>query len=183
MSMMNGISNKILIVLAILIRYSSTMSSMENGTSNGMMFIGNDLQCLAQMPVGDLMKIRKAIRMMHAVSDYDAHHLPHLNALKIDNQNRNQTDSLLRELPDVADTHAAFRYFSRYSNSTNSPMAQRFMMTNQMHNDARNNQLMYIFNAIQTNFYRKLNALTFSLSLSLSPFSLTFVCITLVRVV
>ncbi|XP_031635792.1 uncharacterized protein LOC116348801 [Contarinia nasturtii] len=140
MRMMNGISNKILIVLAILIRYTSTVSTMENGTDDGMMFVSNDLQCLAQMPVGDLMKIRKAIRMMHAVSEYDAHRLPHLTA--IDNQNQNQTDSLLRELPE-ADTRNAFQYFSRYPNSTNLPMAQRFMMTSPMHKNPPNKQLMH----------------------------------------
>lgn len=154
MNTMNGISNKILIVLVILIRCSLSTSAVENGTydnsneydylnGNGMMYTSNDLQCLAEMPVGDLMKIRKAIRMMHAVSDYDAHQTSsHLAAApKIDNQNQtqsqNQSNGLLRELP-VAEKRTAFQYFT---STTKSPLAEPFMMTNQMHNAWRNNQL------------------------------------------
>lgn len=143
--MMNRISNKFLIVLAILVRCTLTLpSALENGTynDNGIMYISNDLQCLAQMPVGELMKIRKAIRMMHAVSDnFDAHQTSNLKALKIDNQNHNQSDSLLRELP-MAETRNVFQYFSRFTTSTTkSPLAEPFMMTNQMHNAWQNNQL------------------------------------------
>lgn len=142
--MMNVISNKVLIVLAILIRCILTLpSALENGTyDNGIMYISNDMQCLAQMPVGELMKIQKAIRMMHAVSnDFDTHQTSNLTALKIDNQNHNQSDSLLRELP-TAETRNVFQYFSRFKTSTTkSPLAEPFMMTNQMHNAWRNNQL------------------------------------------
>lgn len=149
MSAMNGISNKTLIVLVILFRCSLAASAVENGTydnsneydyynGNGMIYTPNDLQCLAQMPVGDLMKIRKAIRMMHAVSDYDAHQTSsHLAAaLKIDNQHQNQSNSLLRELP-AAETRTVFKYFTP---TTKSPLAEPFMMTNH-HNAWRNNQL------------------------------------------
>lgn len=145
MNMMNRISNEILIILTILIRCSLTLpSALENATTlNGLdtMFISNDLQCLAQMPYTDLMKIRKAIRMMHVVSDYDAHQTWNLTTSKIDNQNHNQSDSLLRELP-ADETRHVFQYISRFKTSTTkSPLAEPFMMTNQMHNAWRNNQL------------------------------------------
>lgn len=143
MSMMNGISNKILIVSAILIRCSLTLPSVwENGTyDNGIMYTSNDLQCLTEMPMSELMKIRKAIRMMHAVSDYDAYQTSNFTASKIDNQNHKQSDSLLRELP-VAETRNVFPFFSRFTTSTTkSPLAEPFMMTNPMQNAWQYNQL------------------------------------------
>lgn len=127
-------ANKILIVLAILIR-CSLMSPSQNGTYDGVVFgAANDLQCLAEMPVSDLMKIRKAIRMMHAVSAYDAHRMSSPIALEINNQHQNQSDSLLRELP-TAETKNVFQYFTGLSaTTTKSPLAQPFMMTGLAHN-------------------------------------------------
>lgn len=137
MTSINGMANKILIVLAILIRCSLMLPS-QNGTYDGMMLGSNDLQCLTEMPVSDLMKIRKAIRMMHAVSAYDEHQMSNTIALKINNQNQNQNDSLLRELP-VAETHKVFQYFTRFTTTTTkSPLAQPFMMTGLAH-DVWNN--------------------------------------------
>lgn len=139
MNMANVISNKILIVLSILIRRSLPSPSAENGTFAGLMFMSDDLQCLAEMPVGDLMKIQKAIRTMNAVSAYDAQRLPNSIAPEIDSQNRNQNDSRLRELPE-AEARNVFQYFTPHT--TQSPQAERFMMTGQVDGAQRNKQLM-----------------------------------------
>ena len=115
------------------------------------MFIADDVQCLAQMPVTDLMKIRNTIKMMHAVSAYDAlHRQPtHATELEINSQSQNQsqnqnqsdsdsgTDSPLRELDEsVSETKHIFKYLRRFTTSTTkSPMAEAFMMTGQMHDE------------------------------------------------
>lgn len=137
--MMNRISKKILIVFSILIRCSLSFESTENGTFDSLMYTSNDLQCLAETPIGDLMKIRKAIRMMNAVSIYDAHRLSTATALQNDNQN--QSDSELRELPG-AEARNVFQYFHRYTTSTTkSPLAEPFMMSSQVHDAMRNNHV------------------------------------------
>lgn len=137
MSMMSRISNKILIALAILIRCASTL---ENGTYDAMMFIPNDLQCLTQMPIGELMKIKKAIRMMHVVSDYEELRPWNSTESKIDNQT--QSDNSLRELPNI-ESRSLFHYSTRFGTSTaESPLAEPFIMTSQLHETLRNNQLM-----------------------------------------
>lgn len=131
------ISIKILFALAILIRCASTL---ENGTYDAMMFVSNDLQCLTQMPIGELMKIKKAIRMMHVVSDYEELRPWNSTESKIDNQT--QSDNLLRELPNI-ESRNVFHYFTRFETSTaKSPLAEPFMMTSQLHDTLRNNQLM-----------------------------------------
>lgn len=135
----NVISKKILIVLSILIRCSLSSPSTVNGTFDGLMFMSDDLQCLAQMPVGELMKIQKAIRTMNAVSVHDAQRLPNSIASEIDSQNRNQSDSRLREIPE-AEARNVFQYFT--SHTTQSPQAERFMMTGQQSGTVRNKQLM-----------------------------------------
>lgn len=132
---MNVISNKILIVLSILIRCSLALPSTGNGTFTGLMFMSNDLQCLAQMPVGDLMKIQKAIRTMNAVSVNDAHRLPNAILSEINNHSQNQSDSRLREIP-VAETRNVFQHFTPHT--TQSPQAEPFMMDEAL----RNKQLM-----------------------------------------
>lgn len=131
MSSMNIISNKILIVLSILIQCSLTWPSTGNETFTGLMFMSNDLQCLAQMPVGDLMKIQKAIRTMNAVSVNDAHRFSNAISSKIDNQSQNQSDSRLRELP-VAETRNVFQHFTPHA--TQSPQAEPFMMDEALRN-------------------------------------------------
>lgn len=147
MNMMNVTANMILIFilyLPMLIQYSlALIPSPENGTYDSLMYIENDVQCLAQMPVGELMKIQKAIRMMHAVSAYDAHRQPNLSALEVNNQSQNQNDSRLRELSEpVAETRTVFGLFDRFKTSTTkSPLAEAFMMTGQVHDALRGGQL------------------------------------------
>lgn len=148
-NMMNRIENMIIIFivfLPILSQYSLALASIpQNGTYDSLMFIEDDVQCLAQMPVGDLMKIQKAIRSMHAVAAYNAHQHSNLTALKIDNrsQNQNQSDSLLRELNEpTAETRTISRLFNRFTTSTTkSPLAEAFMMAGQEHDAIRGNQL------------------------------------------
>lgn len=133
-----------LIVLTILMRCSFTLaSSRENGTYDGLMFIENDVECLAEMPIGELMKIQKAIRMMHVVSAYDAHQRLNSSVLEINNQNQNQNDSRLRELIEpAAETRTIHRLFSHFTTSTTkSPLAEAFMMTGQVHDAIKHNQL------------------------------------------
>lgn len=134
------ISNKILIVLSILIRCSLSVKSMANETLNGMIFTSNDLQCLAETPFSDLMKIQKAIRMMHVVSAYDAQKWSNSTALQIDNQIPNQSDTLLRELP-MAEERTVFQYFQQYKTSTIKPQSEPFMMSSQVHDAMRHNQI------------------------------------------
>lgn len=132
------------IVLTILMRCSLTLaSSPENGTYDSLMYIENDVECLAEMPIGELMKIQKAIRMMHVVSAYDAHQRPNLPVLQINNQNQNHNDSRLRELVEpAAETRTIHRLFSRFTTTTTkSPLAEAFMMTGQVHDAYKSNQL------------------------------------------
>lgn len=114
---------------------------MTNETLNSLMFTSNDLQCLAETPFTDLMKIQKAIRMMHAVSAYDAHKWTNSTALQIDNQIQNQSDTLMRELP-MPEARNAFQYFQQYKISTiKPPLAEPFMMASQVHDAMRHNQI------------------------------------------
>lgn len=134
----------LIVILPILIRNSlSVASTPENGTYDSLMFIENDVQCLAQMPIGDLMKIQKAIRSLHAVSAYNAHRHSNLSALKINNHNQNQSDSQLRELNEpAAETRTVFHLFNRFTTSTTkSPLAAAFMMTGQEHDAISGSQL------------------------------------------
>lgn len=120
----------------------SSSSSMENGTDDNLMFISSDMECLAQLPIVDLMKIRKAIKMMHAVSVYDANRLSNLTTLQINNQNRSQSDAGLRELP-TDETRSIFRYLPRFgASTTESPMAEHFIMASQVHDAMKHNDLM-----------------------------------------
>lgn len=156
---MDGIANTVLILIAlpILGRCSFALTSQQNGThASSLMFIADDLQCLAQMPVTDLMKIRNTIKMMHAVSAYDALHRQPTHATELEingqsqiqNQNRsdNDSDSPLRELDGtVAETKHIFKYLSRFTTSTTkSPLAEAYMMTGQMHDELiKQQQLTY----------------------------------------
>lgn len=156
--MMNGIANTVLILIAlpILGRCSFAMTSQQSGTnaSSSLMFIADDVECLAQMPVTDLMKIRNTIKMMHAVTAYDASHRQpstHATQLEINsqsqvenqNQNRNGSDSSLRELDEsVSETKHIFKYLSsRFTTSTTkSPIAEAYMMNGQMHDELTKQQ-------------------------------------------
>lgn len=154
--MMNGIANTVLILIAlpILGRCSFAVTSQQTGTnaSSSLMFIADDVECLAQMPVTDLMKIRNTIKMMRAVTAYDAlHRQPPTLATELEinsqpqaqaqaqNQNRNDSDSdsALRELDEsVSETKHIFKYLSRFTSSTTkSPIAEAYMMNGQMHDE------------------------------------------------
>lgn len=149
--MMNGIANTVLILIAlpILGRCSFAMTSHQNRThASSLMFIADDVECLAQMPVTDLMKIRNTIKMMHAVTAYDAlHRQPPTHPAEwgingrsqTQNHNRNDSDndSPLRELDEsVSETKHIFKYLSQFTTSTTiSPMAQAYMMNGQMHDE------------------------------------------------
>lgn len=145
MMMMNGIANTVLILIAlpILGRCSFAMTSHQNGThASSLMFIADDVECLAQMPVTDLMKIRNTIKIMHAVTAYDAlHRQPPTHATELEtngqNQNRSDSDSPLRELDEsVSETKHVIKYLSRFTTSTTkSPMAEAYMMNSQMHDE------------------------------------------------
>lgn len=143
--MMNGIANTVLILIAlpILGRCSFAMTSHQNRThASSLMYIADDVECLAQMPVTDLMKIRNTIKMMHAVTAYDALHRqpPELEIngrIQTQNQNQSDNDSPLRELDEsVSETKHIFKYLRRFTTSTTiSPMAQAYMMNGQMHDE------------------------------------------------
>lgn len=133
---------RILIVSALLISCLSTSSSVENGAYDNLMYISSDMECLAQMPFVDLMKIQKAIKMMHSVSADDVNRLSNLTASQIDNQNHSQSDSDLRELP-TDETRRTFRFLPRFGHSTTkSSLAEPFMMTSQVHDAMKNNVIM-----------------------------------------
>lgn len=141
---MSGIAYEVLIVSVLLISCSLlTSSSIEIGPYDDIMHTSNDMQCLAQMPIVDLMKIQNAIKMMHAVSAYDAKRLSNLTASPIDYQNYNESHSgLLRELP-ADETRHMFRYYPRFARlTTKSPLAEPFMMTSQVHEAMKNNELV-----------------------------------------
>lgn len=118
-NVMIGVANTILIIL---VDCSLTLASSQNGTLESMM--ADDVQCLAQMPVGDLMKIRKAIGMMHAVSVYDAQRLSNASALQINNQTE----------PAETRTFQMFGGFTGSTTTSSSPLAQSFVMAKQPQN-------------------------------------------------
>lgn len=156
--MINEITNMflILIVLTSLIRYTLAWPSTVYGTAvdvgggrgdgGGLMYIENDLQCLAQMPVADLMRIRNAIKMMHAVSAYDEHrHHNTSPTMRIETTGQNQSDTLLRALDEPTDeTRQVFQYFKqRFKGSTTkSPLAEAYIMTSQGPNTGKIHQLV-----------------------------------------
>lgn len=157
--MMNGIANTVLILIALPIL--GRCSFAQNGThesaaASNLMFIADDVECLAQMPVTDLMKIRNTIKMMHAVTVYDAalhqQQPPSTHATESDgngknqignNQNQSDIDSPLRELDEsVSETKHIFKYLSsRFTTSTTqTPMAEAYMMNGQMHDELMKQQ-------------------------------------------
>lgn len=133
----------IFIVLTMVFQCSLVLpSSVKNGTYDSLMFIENDVQCLAQMPIDKLMKIQKAIRMMHVVSAYDAHHPSNLT--EINNDSQNQSDTRLRELAaPEAESRTLHRLFGGFTTSptVQSPLAEAFMMPGQVHDTIGGSQL------------------------------------------
>lgn len=96
-----------------------TLPLYENGTRT-FMYVDDDLYCLTQMPIDNLLKIQKTIGMMHAVADYDKKQM--LSTLetttKIDNRSNydddhvpNNNDDVLRELTG-SETKNIFRFFT-----------------------------------------------------------------------
>lgn len=101
---------------------TSTPVLSFNGTSNSnssLMFIyDDDLQCLTQMPLTDLLKIRRTIASMHIVSEFDEKQM----SKSIDNHGDDKP-SELRELPDDAvEPRTIFRFFKRKT-TTETPSA------------------------------------------------------------
>lgn len=158
---MNGIANLVFILISLLLldRCSFALASHANGThASSLMFIADDIQCLAQMPITDLMKIRNTIKVMHAVSAYDALHRQPTATTELEigeqshSQNRsdNDSDSQLRELNEpVAETKHIFKYLSPFKTSTTTPpLAEAYIWNGQIHNDVikhqqQQQQLMY----------------------------------------
>lgn len=140
--MTSGKVYTILIISELLIPCILTSSSVENGSTENSMYISSDMECLTQMPFVDLLKIQNAIKMMHAVSAYDVSRLSNLTASHFDKQNHNQSDGQMRELP-AAETRSIFRFLPRFGHSTTkSPLAEPFMMTSQVHDAMKNNDMM-----------------------------------------
>lgn len=111
-----------LVVLTSTSAHSSNLH--ENGTASSLMFMPDDIQCLTQMPLTELMKIQRTIASLHAVSDYDA------KQMASNNQNQSEIElSELREAPESeAEERTLFHYF-KWKATTKSPLAASLIST------------------------------------------------------
>lgn len=111
-----------MIVLTSTSAHSSNL--YENGTASSLMFMPDDIQCLTQMPLTELIKIQRTITSLHAVSDYDA------KQMASNSQNQSEIEmSELREAPESeAEERTLFHYF-KWKTTTKSPLAASFIST------------------------------------------------------
>lgn len=112
-------------IIASPVSFMVAATALENGTRY--MYIDDDLYCLTQMPVDDLLKIQKTIGMLHAVSDYDKKRmlLAPATASKIDNQtdtSGSNIDSAVRELSEADETKNIFHFFRPNTTPTPTPL-------------------------------------------------------------
>lgn len=109
----------------------------RNLTDSSLMYMNDDLQCLAQMPLNDLLKIQKNIASFHTVSEYDKFQMVDLSARQLNDNSESDDDgdsevsssSELRELPE-AEPRTIFKYFRRTTTtSTEPPLAASLIST------------------------------------------------------
>lgn len=117
---------------------TSVLSQMHRGneTDSHLMFMYDDLQCLTQMPLNDLLKIRRTISSFQAVAQYDEQEM----SKQIDKKHVNDERNELRELPE-AEPRTIFRYFNRKS-STEIPLAASLISTANAHDMMRPHGLL-----------------------------------------
>lgn len=126
----------------ILIASSVSVTSFTNTSSTMYMF--DDLQCLAQVSVNDLLKIQKNINMMHAVSVQNTR--KNSNPLTLSskiNNNKTSDRSELRDLPDV-ETRSIFHYFMPSKTTTETPSVASLLMTSDAQGAVNYNRFGYL---------------------------------------
>lgn len=111
-----------LIVLTSTSAHSTNL--YENGTASNLMFMPDDIQCLTQMPLTELIKIQRTIASLHVVSDYDA------KQMTSNSQNQSEIEmSELREAPESEAEERTFFHYFKWKTTTKSPLAASLIST------------------------------------------------------
>lgn len=105
----------------------------------------DDLQCLTQMPMSELLRIQKNLHLMHAVSDYNANAVGSKAISRIDNHHTiNNNNSKLDSIQPVLESRHTFHNFEPSGAeaaggvSSGAAVPQPSVASLSMPNDARN---------------------------------------------
>lgn len=113
--------------LSLIVLKSASANSTdlyENETASSLMFMPDNIQCLTQMPLTELIKIQRTIASLHAVSDYDA------KQMTSNSQNQSEIEmSELREAPESEAEERTLLHYFKWKTTTKSPLAASLIST------------------------------------------------------